>query len=213
MNEPIKRKAGRPKRDADAPDMRESILLAAVNILITKGMAQLTIRNVCEKAGISVGTYYHYFKNKDDLLSFFVKDAVYREVKLTAPLSQVGTRIFELWSYQFRLYQSLGVEFTRSYYNTDNRAISAVLMRKDGAYEDGTLINRCQQELENAQKEGYLLRDADPHTLAGDLCDIVKGCVFEWCLCKGDMPLEATIRRIISGYLAPVILHGTAAAG
>lgn len=212
MREPVKRRAGRPKREDANPDMRQSFIDAAIEILKTEGAEQVTVRNVCEKAGASVGTYYHYFKNKDDLLTYFVRETAYGEVILQTPFTDLAGRMVELWGYLSRLYQSLGAEFTRSYYNCDNPAISAYRMAEGDRFQKDSLLERSRQELAQAQAEGYLVQEADVFYVAADLCDIVKGCIFEWCLCKGDMPVEAAIRRIMTNYMTPLCMKQMTAA-
>ena len=44
MNELVKRKAGRPKRGEANPDMRQSFIDAAIEILKTEGAEQVTVR-------------------------------------------------------------------------------------------------------------------------------------------------------------------------
>ena len=201
---PIKRKAGRPKKEDVAPDMRQNFIDAAIDILIREGVEQVTVRNVCEKAGVSTGTYYHYFKNKDDLLGAFLQETTYGGVVLHTPFTDLPGRMLELWKLLLELYRSMGVDFTRSYYNCNNAAISAYLQAGEGHFQEGSLLERSRQELVRAQEEGYLAEDADPFFVAGDLCDILKGCIFEWCLCKGDMPVEDAVHRIITNYMAPI---------
>ena len=203
---PNKRRAGRPRRDEAAPDMRQNLLDAAITLLRTKGAEYVTVRNVCEQAGVSVGTYYHYFRNKDDLLTYFVSETAYGEIVLTSPMTDLAGRMIELWSYLLRMYQSLGVAFTRSYYNCDNPAISAYRMAEGDHFQAGSLLERCRQELVQAKAAGVLTQDAAPFSVAADLCDIVKGCIFEWCLCRGDMPLEDSVRRIMGNYLRALTL-------
>lgn len=206
MNELVKRKAGRPKRGEANPDMRQSFIDAAIEILKTEGAEQVTVRNVCKKAGASVGTYYHYFKNKDDLLYFFVRETAYGGLELETPFTDLPGRMVELWRNLSDLYQSLGVEFTRSYYNCDNPAISAYRMAEGDHFQADSLLERTRRELEQARAEGFLVSKVNPFLVAADLCDIVKGCIFEWCLCKGDMLVDAAIRRIMTNYLTPLCI-------
>ena len=35
---------------------------------------ELSIKNICEEAGVSNGSFYHHFKTKDDLLSYYIED-------------------------------------------------------------------------------------------------------------------------------------------
>lgn len=48
---------------------RAHILLCAVKVFSLKGYHHTTVKDVVDEAGISVGTFYFYFKNKEDLFS------------------------------------------------------------------------------------------------------------------------------------------------
>src|SRR5919107_3191422 len=47
---------------------REQILEAATRVFAEKGFRRATTRDVARTAGVSEGTIYNYFKNKDALL-------------------------------------------------------------------------------------------------------------------------------------------------
>jgi AcrR family transcriptional regulator len=49
-------------------DRREQIIDAAMQIFAEKGFARATNRDIAEKAGITTGLIYYYFKSKEDLL-------------------------------------------------------------------------------------------------------------------------------------------------
>ena len=50
------------------------IFRAAKTILQEKGYEALSIKNICEEAGVSNGSFYHHFKTKDDLLSYYIEE-------------------------------------------------------------------------------------------------------------------------------------------
>ena len=47
---------------------QQKIIEAANICFMRKGMAYTLITDICEEAGVSVGTFYHYFNNKNDLI-------------------------------------------------------------------------------------------------------------------------------------------------
>ena len=55
-------------------ETRERIFRAAKRILERQGYEELSIKNICEEAGVSNGSFYHHFKTKDDLLSYYIED-------------------------------------------------------------------------------------------------------------------------------------------
>jgi TetR/AcrR family transcriptional repressor of nem operon len=52
----------------DAPESPKSKLLnAALLVIRTKGYAATTIDDICHKAGVTKGSFFHHFKSKDEL--------------------------------------------------------------------------------------------------------------------------------------------------
>lgn len=196
-------KAGRPSKKAagTAIDAKQQIIDAAVMLIKRDGAEQLTVRKVVEASGLSIGTFYHHFNDKDDLLMDFVKESSFSDTVLTAPLSEPAARICELYMHLIRRYMDLGYDFMKSFYTTGNQALSAYMGTGNGAFQPDTVMARCEQELISAKIEGFLSADADPHELSKDICTIVKGCVFEWCLSDGRIDVEKTLLRILKRYL------------
>ncbi len=62
------------KRPAQARSVAlvEAILEAAAGILETSGLAALTTNEVAERAGVSIGSLYQYFPNKDAILASLI---------------------------------------------------------------------------------------------------------------------------------------------
>ena len=70
MNE----KASISRQQQKSRETKEKIFQAAKRILQKKGYEELSIKNICEEAGVSNGSFYHHFKTKDDLLSYYIED-------------------------------------------------------------------------------------------------------------------------------------------
>lgn len=61
-------------RQARSKAMVATILEAAVRILIKGGYEAATTIAIAEKAGISVGSLYQYFPNKESIVATLVED-------------------------------------------------------------------------------------------------------------------------------------------
>lgn len=59
----------RQPKQGRAAETREVILSAAAQVLLEYGYARATTNRVAERAGVSVGSIYQYFANKDEILS------------------------------------------------------------------------------------------------------------------------------------------------
>ena len=194
-------KRGRPPKTAELQDSKQKLIDTTVALIKKYGADSITVRNVCEEAGLSIGTFYHHFQNKDDLLMHFVREASFDSFVLETPLFDVAGRVCELYMHLIDRYLALGEEFMKSFYTTGNKALSAYMGQENGCFADGTVMARCERELLDAQQQGYLKKEADAHMLSMEICTIVKGCVFEWALNDGEMDIEESLKRIVKAYL------------
>ena len=62
------------KQQLKSKETKAKIFRAAKHILQKQGYEQLSIKNICEEAGVSNGSFYHHFKTKDDLLSYYIEE-------------------------------------------------------------------------------------------------------------------------------------------
>lgn len=194
-------KRGRPSKASVPTDAKQKLIDTTVELIKKYGADTITVRSVCEEAGLSIGTFYHHFQNKDDLLMYFVREASFDTFVLETPLEDVAGRICELYMHLIDRYLTLGEEFMKSFYTTGNKALSAYMGQENGCFADGTVMARCERELIDAREQGFLKKDADPHQLSMDICTIVKGCVFEWALDDGRMDIAESLHRIVKAYL------------
>ena len=76
-------KSGRPTKQtaAEKEESKQLIINAAVKLISKKGADFITVRNVCREADIGTGTFYYHFKNKDDLLMYFLREISFEKCK------------------------------------------------------------------------------------------------------------------------------------
>lgn len=67
------------------PTVRDRILLAARDLILSKGFSAMTVENVCAAAGVTKGGFFHHFGSKEALgeaaLAKFWLDAAERQGK------------------------------------------------------------------------------------------------------------------------------------
>lgn len=70
------------KRTVKAPDIRrQEILTIAGDFFHAKGYRNTSVEEIIKKAGIAKGTFYHYFRSKEDVLDALVQDLVAQMVE------------------------------------------------------------------------------------------------------------------------------------
>jgi AcrR family transcriptional regulator len=65
-------------QQARSRETQEALLAAAEHVFADVGIAQATIAEICERAGVAVGTFYGRFPDKDALLLFWYERFVRR---------------------------------------------------------------------------------------------------------------------------------------
>jgi AcrR family transcriptional regulator len=70
----------RPKQER-SQDLVETILEAAGRVFHAKGIAKATTNQIAEKAGISIGSLYRYFPNKESIVTALIEDQLSKYLK------------------------------------------------------------------------------------------------------------------------------------
>ena len=202
------RKCGRPPKSEAHTESRQKIIDAAVELISRHGADALTVRRVCAAADLSIGTFYHSFNDKDDLMMYFLRETSSDDFQLATPIENIADRISELYMCLIHRYMELGEPFMKSFYTTRNRAISAYMGEQEGRFVAGTVMDRSERELAAAVRMGIIKEGLNLHAICQDICVIIKGCVFEWCLNDSKPDIEASVYRIVGNYLSVYLDEG-----
>ena len=192
-------------------ETKEKIFQAAKRILQKSGYEALSIKNICEEAGVSNGSFYHHFKTKDDLLSYYIEDQprIRPELlELPADVEGVKEGIIRVYLNYVKYCRELGVEFMAEYYDTKNQALNAAI-RTERPYP----IVTVRTYVEKAIKEGVVRLNVEIGAFTTDIRMIVIGNVFEWCIKHGEADFEGNMSRALRKYLDAVLCPTEESAG
>lgn len=196
MNQEIQ---GLSKQQLKSRETRAKIFQAAKRILQKQGYEQLSIKNICEEAGVSNGSFYHHFKTKDDLLSYYIEEQPSINpdfLDLPASPAEAKEAIIYVYLNYVHYCQDLGVEFMSNYYTPKNQSLNP-LIRTERPYPIVTVHNYLQKCMD----AGILQISGDLEALTTDIRMIVIGNVFEWCLKEGHADFEGNMKRSLETYL------------
>lgn len=187
------------KQQLKSMETKARIFNAAKRILKKSGYEQLSIKNICEEAGVSNGSFYHHFKTKDDLLSYYIEEqpSINPDL-LDLPSSKEEARETIVYVYlnYVRYCRELGVEFMANYYTPKNQSLNP-LIRTERPYPIITVHNYLQKCID----AGIITLNDSLEHITTDIRMIVIGNVFEWCLKTGDADFEGNMRRCLENYL------------
>ena len=187
------------KQQLKSKETKGRIFRAAKTILQKQGYERLSIKNICEEAGVSNGSFYHHFKTKDDLLSYYIEEQPSINpdlLDLPENADEAKIAIIHVYLNYAEYCRELGVEFIANYYTPKNQALNPSI-RTERAYPILTVENYLKKAID----AGIVTPKIPLSDILTDIRMLVIGNVFEWCLHNGNTDFEGNIRRSLGHYL------------
>lgn len=182
-------------------EMRK-IFDVAMRLMDEIGYEKMTIRKICSEAGISTGKFYHYFNSKQELLSYFYSEAndhYEKECRNDLKGLNINDQIVTFYTWYGTYVESFGVEFITNFFSNTNPSMNTHIY-------NNPIINITDNLFVEAIQNGYKLKYGKTvRELSNDLCVIVKGVIFDWCVRKGDFSLHSSIQDLLSRCITGIL--------
>lgn len=188
-------------RKRQAIEMRAKIQSAALTLFNREGFENVSVEEIAQTVGCSVGNIYHYFKSKDELAiqvtqmvdeAYTTLEEEYLEDRETSGrerlLDFVG-RSLEISASDEMLYKAFihGLRYPEQ----------AVLQKNDKR-----VYYRLLRELVDlCQEEGSIHPSYDPDCLVEDLVVLHRGTLFEWRIYQEGFDIAKQGRRMADALL------------
>jgi TetR/AcrR family fatty acid metabolism transcriptional regulator len=179
------------KRQEQALKTKNRIYTAAIDLMDRKGFDNITIAEISEKAGVSVGAFYHYFESKNDILAeIFHQADEYFSIQVASGLTKesIPDQIVEYFDHYARFNIASGMEMTQQLFSPKIKFF---------IQEGRPMLTILQDLVRRGQEKGEIRADASPEEIVRFLFIMARGVVFEWSLYDGGYDLEATMHRYI----------------
>jgi len=196
----------RISRKQQAEITRRKVAETALLLFSEKGYDRVAVDDICREAGVSKGTFYVYFKSKDQVLveEFLDLDRFYLDsLKEIGEIESSVERLMALGRYSLRHLSGLGKDYLKAAFSSQispGRGPSPVASRARASYKVTLRLVR------EAQKRGELRSDLSSEEIALALVRSIRGIVFEWCLLDGRFDLEQegeSLLKILTDGLRP----------
>ena len=185
-------------RQLQAKKTRQKIYSTARSLFQTVGYENVSIADICKGAGISMGNFYHYFKNKNEILNegfFILADKIHKE---TAGLNLPPLEyIFFLLRIYGEAIENAGYRLEAAF--IQHEVISQIPYSNN---PDRPVFDSISLQLERAVAEGYLV-NCDTRILYTDIVRVMKGVLYDWIVQKGAFAHTEEIIRMVRELLAP----------
>lgn len=182
-------------RDRQAIATKQRIYEVGINLIQQHGFDGIKINQIAKAAGVSVGTFYHYYTSKLDLFMdlYRAADAYYEETVavLLEPLG-LKDKIQRFFQEYCTIAENTGVDLIRKMYIPDN---TLFLARSQGMHQ--VLL----QTVDSAGSEKGLSLKKTSQEHSDDLFLIARGVIFDWALRGGEYDLKEKMKQMLDLYL------------
>lgn len=170
----------------DAHSTKLKIFESARNLALDKGFDELTIRDICRDAQISIGAFYHHFSSKEEMIneSFLMYDydldtrlSLY---DLSAPLTSLKNLLLDQVSFVSSFPHKLVAEYYRSILSS---------ISKGAVNEDRTYYKAVDHFVELAMESKELSSDYTKEYLTDYFIKFIRGNLIHWCLNPDKMDI------------------------
>jgi TetR/AcrR family transcriptional regulator, fatty acid metabolism regulator protein len=175
-------------RQLQAAETKERIFRTAIALFERKGFNEISVAEICQASGVSVGTFYHYFQTKNDVLTKIFRDIddYFKEVVALEIEQLHSQQIRDDILHYFNRYAEYsadrGLDFVKQLYAVENN-----LFRVKGRYLQVYLADIIKK----GQERGELISDMTPEEMVDYLYIAARGVVYHWALHDGNYDLCA----------------------
>ncbi|HEY3425143.1 MAG TPA: TetR/AcrR family transcriptional regulator [Negativicutes bacterium] len=183
-------------RQIQAINTKNKIYQVAIHLLEKKGYENITIGEICNDAGVSVGSFYKYFESKNDILTEIYKradDYFYNEVIHSLTSTHTLDQIIEYFDYYAKYNEAVGVDTMRQLYNAANNKMFV----KKGRYMQ-TLL---QEIIEKGQDKKEISEEMTIEQITEYLFITARGIIYDWCLHDGQYNLTNAMHKFMERFV------------
>lgn len=177
-------------RKEQAAETKKLLFDTALQLLEEKEFDKITIRDIVNKANVSIGTFYNYYSTKLDVYyeTYMIADEYFETTvkQELAKLDDIPEKILKFFDY----YASYSCEITdlaltRILYNSANKCFDR--------HSDVGMMPLLVSILEEGLQKGIIKSDKPATELGQFLMISIRGQVYHWCTNDGSYDLKEAV--------------------
>lgn len=187
-------------RQKQAAATKAKIFDCAIALFAENAYERVSVGDICKRAGVSVGAFYHHFGNKENILNvgyrLFDEQLEQTWSKRQPGFTRHGLEL--LIGEQMRSMREMGAPAAAQYFKNQLSVHEKYIVNRDRFFYR-TVLSCVQAEREASRLTG------DTQAIADDLVGLCRGVIYDWCLHEGGYNLEAQglkALEMVLGYYA-----------
>ncbi len=174
------------RRKEQAQRTESAILNAALTLMREDGFDSVTVRDICAKAGITTGAFYHHFQSKEELFDkgFGPLDQYISRALESNPSEDPAMRLKTILRFYAIFMEECG-ELAAQYYQ--RRLVNPNSTSLDATRNILRVMIDCFTQ---AKEQGMMILRDDPEWTADFCYRHFRGIVIDWLLSRREYSLQ-----------------------
>lgn len=193
----------RIKKEEEYRLAKENLENALMQLFYTRNLEDIKIKDICEKAGVGVGTFYHYYKNKEQILVErfrHIDKCLLEEVRPKIEKMDFIDGYFEYIDTFIQIGKVRKLEYIRQVYKS-----YIVNMNDNIDFKGREIYKLLEDTMYRGLEEGVLKGNTNVEKAAEYLFIALKGVTFNWCSYGENYNFEEEIIGFSKMFLAGMI--------
>ena len=170
-------------RQARAAETRKRIVAAAKKLITENGFENVSIEEIAKEAEVSTGSFYTYFKKKEDVIEELNQLSFYRLAEITNEMKDKG--LDDRLKYYCRQFlaeiERVGIEICRQWIRNNITPVNMEISGKETTKYNHDYL-AMKSLLEEGIRRGELIVDTPVDEMAFYINTQLYGLMVAWCM-------------------------------
>lgn len=190
------------EREKDAEERKHKIIEASLELFVRRGFGSTRIKDIAMKAGMSMGLFFHYFKNKDEVYELLIDRGVSSPNAMIAEGMDVSDPLafFEGCAKALFGYLEKSRSFGYMFVLVNNTLIDDTVPQKIREKLHKLSVSQASVPLIVKGQEQGTIRDGDPYALAFTFWNALTGVIEQ--IIRGNISTNMIEAQWFTGILS-----------
>lgn len=192
-------------RQLQAMKTKKKLLDVSMEMIQKYGYDSVTINQICEAAGVSIGAFYHHLKSKAGIIieGYSMCDE-YFENEVNEKLSgdTFFEKIIQYIGYQSEYAVMLGVDLMIQIYRAQITEGTEFFLSDERGLPKG-----LSSLVSMAQENGELTDEVSYQQISREVLVVSRGIIYNWCQNKGKYDLISRAEGMVRNYLSVYLMN------
>lgn len=191
------------KRQEAALETRQKLIDAVKKLSETKAYNEMSIDDITQTAGVAKGTFYTYFKRREDIISVIAYEALDRALKRAYDdNANVAEKISRFLNDSAIIIEDTTLQVAQQWYRSVTSPLDGDTLGMDKLSYDRGFIESC---LQSAVDNCDLQANTPVSSLSMQIISAYYGAVALWCMSDGKISHKEIIKDFCKDSLSKII--------